>query len=64
MEQEQESAVVEQKKESGGKLGLSIILGAVLGYLIGKVVLDKPALGTALGVVLGFVTSSSGEEEE
>lgn len=64
MQQEQESAMVEQEKESGGKLGLSVILGALLGYLAGRVLLNKPALGTALGAVLGFVTSSSSEKEE
>ena len=43
--------------------GLRLIVGAGLGYLIGRAVLDKPALGAVLGGVLALIAGSQGKQD-
>ena len=60
MEQETEVTTVEQT--TSNNRGLSIVLGAALGYSIGRVFFKKPILGIVLGVVAALLIGSSDEE--
>lgn len=57
----EEITTEEEKTSSTHSRGLSIVVGGLLGYLTGKLILNKPVLGAALGLVLGFVLGLSEE---
>ena len=60
MEQGTEVTTVEET--TSNNRGLSIVLGAALGYSIGRVLFKKPILGIVLGVVAALLIGSSDEE--
>lgn len=64
MEQEREfsGTGTEREGESRDSRGLVMMVGAGLGYLVGKTVLKKPVLGAVVGAALTFVMTSSDEE--
>lgn len=51
------------EKETDDRQGLRLIVGAGLGYLVGKALLDKPILGGVLGGVLALILGSRGSED-
>jgi len=57
-----ETTTDEERTSSTRSRGLSIVVGGLLGYLTGRLILNNPVLGTALGLVLGFVLGPSEEE--
>lgn len=63
MGDEQEFTAAEQEKTSSNNLGLGIVVGAGLGYVVGRTLLNKPVLGTILGAALAFAAGSSGDGE-
>ncbi len=63
MEKEQESKGMEEKRTADRRLGYRIVVGAGLGYVVGRGLLKKPILGVALGVVLALILGSGDEEE-
>jgi len=58
---EQEKRAAEETTES--RQGLRLIVGVGLGYLIGRAILDKPALGAVLGGAVALVIGSQGSDE-
>ncbi len=62
MEKEQESKGTGEERKSDGRLGYRIVVGAGLGYVVGRGLLKKPILGVALGVVLALILGSGDEE--
>lgn len=62
MEQEREGAGTEEDRGSRSGKGLAIVAGAGLGYLVGRTLLNKPILGTLLGVALALMVGSWGEK--
>jgi len=58
---EKEEMVMEETTES--RQGLRLIVGAGFGYLIGRVILDKPALGAVLGGAVALIIGSQGSDE-
>lgn len=61
MEQEKQAMAVEET--TSNNRGLSIVLGAALGYSIGRLFFGKPILGIVLGVAAALLIGSSGDEE-
>ncbi len=63
MDKEQESKATEEKGNSEGKLGYRLVVGAGLGYLVGRGLLKKPMMGVAVGVALALIIRSSSHDE-
>lgn len=61
METEQELKGMEEKRTEDRRLGYRIVVGAGLGYVVGRGLLKKPILGVTLGVVLALVLGCSDE---
>lgn len=61
MEQERQITGTEQDGRSGDHRGLAIIVGAGLGYLVGRGLLKRPIVGVILGVAVAIVISSSNQ---
>lgn len=62
MEHDREVAHSDEETAKHPK-GLHLLLGAGIGYVIGKVALKKPLLGALLGAGLVWIVGSESEEE-
>jgi len=60
MTEEQEMTM---EKAEDSRQGLRLIVGAGVGFLVGKAILDKPALGAVVGGALALILGSQGGQD-
>ncbi len=58
MAQEREFSSTEGDEASRDSRGLVMVVGAGLGYLVGKALVKKPVLGAVVGAALAFIFTS------
>jgi hypothetical protein len=51
------------EQEAHSRQGLRLIVGAGLGYLVGKAIVDKPVLGAVVGGVLALIVGSKANQD-
>ena len=64
MGEEKELTEIEEREASDGRHGWGLVLGAALGYSVGRLFLNKPIVGLVLGAAAAFLIGSSDGEDE